>query len=222
MLEVKDPMRVKATMTQYVGKVGEFTSTMAESVNAIAAINGGGYQTSASYNTSSSLPSDFVMHSGQVVWQDSKCSDYKQVNVIAFDNQGILVVGDHSINDLKELNVMEAVTFDGHRPLVVNGEPQYSKGEDSSRSPRTAIAQEKDGTILLIALDGRKIGQFGATYYELQQLILGLGTKDNPVETATVLDGGGSTTMYYKGEVINQPSGTYGERAVATAFYVEQ
>jgi exopolysaccharide biosynthesis protein len=201
---------------------------MAERENAIAAINGGGFQGGADWSDSAQNPTNFVMHDGSVIWQDKNWPDDKKVNVIAIDNRGTLVVGDHSINELKSLNVMEAVTLPNSsstdfRPLIVNGEPQFKEGDSESRAPRTAIAQEKDGTILLIALDGRQVGQFGATYYELQQLILDkLSTADNPVETATILDGGGSTTMYYKGNVINHPSAAFGERTVATAFYVEQ
>ena len=39
---------------------------------------------------------------------------------------------------------------------------------------------------------------------------------------AGFLDGGYSTTMYYKGKVINSPNAWDGERTVATAFCVEQ
>lgn len=227
-LEVSNPERVKVVMTQYAGRVGEFTSKMARRKDAVAAINGGGFQGGANWSDSAQNPSNFVMHDGQVVWQDKNWSDNKKVNVIALDSRGILVVGNHSINELKQLNVMEAVTFprnsgDNFGPLIVNGEGQFKKGSSASRAPRTAIAQKKDGTLMLIVLDGRQVGQFGATYYELQQLILEkLGTADDPVETASILDGGGSSTMYYKGEVINHPSAAFGERTVASAFYVEK
>ena len=39
---------------------------------------------------------------------------------------------------------------------------------------------------------------------------------------AAALDGGYSSTMYYKDEVINSPNAWDGERSVATAFYVEE
>ena len=227
-LEVKNPLRVKVAMTQQVGKVGEFTSQMAKRVNAVAAINGGGFQGGANWADSAQNPTNFVIHNGSVIWQDKNWPDNEKVNVIALDNKGILVVGNHSIDDLKSMNVMEAVTMPqssdtDFRPLIINGKPQFSEGDSESRAPRTAIAQKEDGTIILIALDGRQIGQFGATYYELQQLLLDqLSTSDNPVETAAILDGGGSTTMYFNGKVINHPSAAFGERTVATAFCVMQ
>lgn len=227
-LKIKDPLRVKVGMTQYVGKVGEFTSAIAERMGAVAAINGGGFQGGANWSDSAQNPTNFVMHDSEVIWQDSSWDDDDKVNVIAIDRSGILVVGNHSINELKELNVSEAVTLpknsqNDFKPIIINGEGQFEKGSSESRAPRTAIAQLKDSSILLIALDGRQVGQLGATYYELQQLLIErFSTSDNPVETATILDGGGSTTMYYNGDVINNPSAAFGERTVATAFYVEQ
>lgn len=226
-LEVNDPLRVKVAMTKYVGKVGEFTSKIAERLNAVGAINGGGFQGGSNWSDSAKKPTDFVMHNGQVIWQDKTFKDTKKTNVIALSKSGVLIVGDHSINDLRRLNASEAVTLpknaqNDFRPLIVNGVPQFKEGSSASRAPRTAIAQKKDGTILMIVLDGRKVGQLGATYYELQQLIISLGNSANPVENATILDGGGSSTMYYNGEVINHPSAEFGERTVATAFYIER
>lgn len=227
-LKIKDPLRVKVGMTQYAGKVGEFTSKIAERLDAVAAINGGGFQGGANWSDSAQNPTNFVFHDGSVIWQDKRWSNKDKINTIAIDKKGMLIVGKHSIDDLMELNVSEAVTLpsDGSsdfRPLIVNGKGQFYKGGSESRAPRTAIAQLKDGSMLLVVLDGRQVGQLGATYYELQELLLKRATDfGSPVDTATVLDGGGSSTMYYNGEVINNPSSTFGERTVATAFYVEQ
>lgn len=226
-LKIKDPLRVKVAMTQYPGKVGEFTSKIAERLDAVAAINGGGFQGGVNWSDSAQNPTNFVFHDGSVIWQDKKWSDKDKVNTIAIDNKGMLIVGKHSIEDLKELNVSEAVTLSSDktsdfRPLIVNGKGQFYKGGSESRAPRTAIAQLQDGSILLVVLDGRRGVQWGATYYELQELLLKKENFGSPVETATILDGGGSSTMYYNGEVINNPSAAFGERTVATAFYVEK
>lgn len=226
-IRVDDPTRVKVGMTSKVGVVGEYTSTIAENNDAVAAINGGGFQGGPNWSDSAQNPTSFVFHDGQVVWQEKGFSDSDEVNTIGIDSKGNLIVGDHSIDDLKELNVLEAVTMpknssNDFRPIIVNGKGRFTKGSSEARAPRTAIAQLSDGAILLIVLDGRQVNQLGATYYELQEL---LTTKFNngteKVVTAAILDGGGSSTMYYKGEVINNPSAAFGERTVATAFYVE-
>lgn len=228
-LEEPDCRRVKVAMTSKVGIVGQFTSAMARENGAIAAINGGGFSVGASTNDNAQFPTNFVIHGGKVVWQAHNWSDYKTVNVIGLDKNGILIVGDYSIHDLLGMNISEAVTMpkngsNDFRPLIVNGEGQFEKGSYESRAPRTVIAQQKDGTILLVVLDGRTLLQPGATYYEVQQLLLNkqFSPDSNPVITAAILDGGGSSTMYYEGQVINHPSAQFGERPVATVFYVEQ
>lgn len=222
-LEVKDRFKVKVAMTQYPGKKGQLTSDFAKRFNAIAAINGGGFVPGAKESDGGKTPSNFVMHNGSVVWKEDNWSENSTVNVIALDNNGALVVGEHSIKELKKLNVSEAVTMHNFHPLIVNGKGQYKSGDDVSRAPRTTIAQRKDGTILLIALNGRSVTESGATFYEEQEMLFNnFNTPDNPIMTATSLDGGGSTTMYYNGEIVNHPSAQFGERPVATAFYVEK
>lgn len=44
---------------------------------------------------------------------------------------------------------------------------------------------------------------------------------DIRLSTGTNLDGGGSSTLYYQGEVVNQPSNKKGERAVTDILYVK-
>ena len=62
------------------------------------------------------------------------------------------------------------------------------------RHPRTAAGVTKDGTVLLLAVDGR-IPEYsnGASLVDLAQLMLGLGA-----DRAINLDGGGSTIVYTK------------------------
>lgn len=68
--------------------------------------------------------------------------------------------------------------------------------------PRTAIGQLGPLHYLLIVVDGRSDGYSeGCDLPTLQQLFL-----DHGVETAFNLDGGGSTTLWFDGEVINQPA----------------
>ena len=69
--------------------------------------------------------------------------------------------------------------------------------------PRTAIGQKGPLHYVVIVVDGRRDGySTGADMPQLQQLFL-----DEGVEFAFNLDGGGSTTLYFLGEVINMPSG---------------
>ena len=84
------------------------------------------------------------------------------------------------------------------------------------RHPRTAVANLRDGKFLMAAVDGRQPGlSVGMTLKELAEYLLSLGAVD-----AMNLDGGGSTTMYLDGKVVNTPSDKEGERKIGDAIVV--
>lgn len=86
----------------------------------------------------------------------------------------------------------------------------------TDRHPRTAIAKLRDGKALLITVDGRQPGiSAGMNLQELAEMLLELGAGE-----AMNLDGGGSTTMFLDGKVVNRPSDKEGERAVSDAILV--
>jgi exopolysaccharide biosynthesis protein len=85
-----------------------------------------------------------------------------------------------------------------------------------TRHPRTAVAKLKDGKFLMITVDGRQPGtSVGMNLQELAEMLLEFGAVE-----AMNLDGGGSTTMFVGGKVINQPSDKEGERKVSDAILV--
>ncbi len=85
-----------------------------------------------------------------------------------------------------------------------------------NRHPRTAIAKLRDGKILLAAVDGRQPNvSVGMTLAELAEFLLKMGATD-----AANLDGGGSTTMFVDGKVVNTPSDKTGERRIGDAILV--
>jgi exopolysaccharide biosynthesis protein len=84
------------------------------------------------------------------------------------------------------------------------------------RHPRTAVAKLADDKFLMVTVDGRQPGtSVGMNLQELAEMLLELGAVD-----AMNLDGGGSTTMFVGGKVINQPSDKEGERKVSDAILV--
>ena len=59
-----------------------------------------------------------------------------------------------------------------------------------------------DGTLLLVTVDGRLPGwSVGMTLAQSARLMRSLGARD-----ALNLDGGGSSTMVVRGEVVNRPA----------------
>ncbi len=84
-------------------------------------------------------------------------------------------------------------------------------------APRTAMGQRKDGTILLLVIDGRQPGySLGATLIDVQNILYEQGAY-----VAANLDGGSSSTLFYNGKVVNKPCDMLGERMIPTAFIVK-
>ncbi|HPR79000.1 MAG TPA: phosphodiester glycosidase family protein, partial [Candidatus Limiplasma sp.] len=70
-------------------------------------------------------------------------------------------------------------------------------------NPRTMAGVDARHRILLVTVDGHQPGQsLGLTLTEGAQLMLGLGAV-----SAMNLDGGGSTEMWFQGQILNKPSG---------------
>jgi exopolysaccharide biosynthesis protein len=84
-----------------------------------------------------------------------------------------------------------------------------------TRHPRTAVAKLKGGKTLFVVADGRSETSGGIGLADLASYLLELGAVD-----AMNLDGGGSSTMYLDGKVVNQPSDKTGERKVGDALIV--
>ena len=111
----------------------------------------------------------------------------------------------------------------GGGPLLVrNGKPVFNAHETfttsqlSPRGPRTAVGQAADGSVLLVAIDGRQPGySVGMTNFELAQTLVRLGAV-----RGMALDGGGSSTLAFDGAVLNRPSDG-SERSVANSLMLQ-
>jgi exopolysaccharide biosynthesis protein len=85
------------------------------------------------------------------------------------------------------------------------------------RNPRTAIGWN-DREFFMVVVDGRAPGlSVGMTFSELASLMLKLGCKD-----AMNLDGGGSSTLWLNGKVVNHPSSKGVLRQVANTLVLVQ
>jgi exopolysaccharide biosynthesis protein len=84
-----------------------------------------------------------------------------------------------------------------------------------NRHPRTGVGVTPEGKLLLVTVDGRQRRSVGMTPRQFAKLFRRLGAR-----WALNLDGGGSTTMFVKGGLVNRPSDSGGERAVSSALLV--
>jgi Phosphodiester glycosidase len=94
--------------------------------------------------------------------------------------------------------------------------PLSAPGFVASRHPRTLAGVKRDGTVLLVTVDGRRPGwSAGVTLPEAARMMRALGARN-----ALNLDGGGSTGMVVLGELVSRPSDSSGERAVSDGIFV--
>ncbi len=212
LMVVHDPTRIRAGYSSQMPDSGETTSQICKSNSAVAGINAGGFL-DRGWTGTGGAPIGFIVHDGKVVYNQIKNENAKQ-QTVAFTKEGMLIVGKHSMAQLKKLGIQEGVSFGP--PLIVNGKPTITSGDGGwGIAPRTAIGQKEDGEVLLLVIDGRSLESLGATLRDVQDILLDYGAVN-----AANLDGGSSTTMYYNGKVINKPSDKLGERTVPTAFVV--
>ena len=91
-------------------------------------------------------------------------------------------------------------------------------GQSMSSNPRTAIGIIDENHYIIIVSDGRTLESEGLSLYQMAEIMKSYGVK-----TAYNLDGGGSSTLYFNGQVINKPTtngNTISERSVSDIVYI--
>ena len=124
------------------------------------------------------------------------------------NKHGDLLVADDITNGVPQL------IKDGKIDITWEQE-KTTKAFVDTKHPRTAVAKLKDGKFLMITVDGRSESSGGISLTDLAAYLLELGATD-----AMNLDGGGSSTMFLDGKVVNHPSDKEGERKVSDAILV--
>jgi hypothetical protein len=159
-----------------------------------------------------SIPADGVVISGHGL-----VSDYLNAHLFAGDTAGIILNLPPLTDPVTELiGAMPRLIRDG----IVSVEWQQEGIYESfvtTRHPRTAVGYNQDfSKIYLITVDGRQPDfSVGMSLYELADYMLEWG-----IYQGVNLDGGGSTTMVVRGEVVNSPSDATGERAVSNGLMI--
>lgn len=108
-------------------------------------------------------------------------------------------------------------TIGGNPLLVEDGRLAAGPCDNSgfcARNPRTGAGLTAGGRLLLVVVDGRRKKSVGMTPAQFARLFRYLGARD-----AINLDGGGSSTMWVKGRIVNRPSDGH-ERRVGNALLV--
>ena len=213
MMLIRDPSRVYvATSSDFKSKQpGLRIHEVVKREDAIAGINGGGFPDDGGVGKGD-LPLGLVFSKGQQLGGNEN-TVYS--SVIGFDNNDVLIVGNYSVKKAREMGIRDALCFGP--TLVVNGEPMEIRGLGGGLNPRSAIGQRADGTVLLLCVEGRMAHSLGASFSDLIEIMLNFKAVN-----ASNLDGGTSTTLVYKNELINVFSNLYGPRRIPTFYLVRK
>ena len=209
---VTSPKYLKTALAQGLfGKnITATTSNISEDVNAILAINGDYY---------GARESGYVIRDG-VLYREESAGN--QEDLVIYQDGSFEIINESSISarDLLEKGAWQVLSFGPG--LVENGEISVDEGDEVGKAmvdnPRTAIGIIDTNHYVLVVSDGRTNESSGLTLYQLANFIKGLGVKQ-----AYNLDGGGSSTMVFKGKVINKPTtngNTISERKVSDIVYI--
>ena len=85
--------------------------------------------------------------------------------------------------------------------VVINGENLAAGTGLNEQQPRTAIGQAKDGTVIMMVVDGRQMHSFGISIERCGEIMEQYGAYQ-----ASMLDGGSSSVMVYRGREITSPT----------------
>jgi len=200
---VLEPSRIIIGTASIPGEEPATVQSMVELYGAVAGINGGWY---AGY-----APTGFIITNHVRVFPSSE--HYNQVSIVGFTEDNVLVMGMYNEQEAIDAGIRDSLSC--YPALIIDGEPMITSGDGGwGIAPRTAIAQRKDGAVLLLTLDGRQSHSIGATLRQVQDVLM-----ENHAHTAIGLDGGCSTAMVYRGTYLNKPSLGF-ERPIPTAFLV--
>ena len=203
-------LKTAFAQSSYGKNVTEKTSEIAESVNAILAINGDYY---------GAQESGYVIRNG-VIYRSTPKSGNEDLVIYEDGSFEIINEDDVTAEELLEKGAQNVLAFGP--ALVENGSVSVTEGEEVGKAmasnPRTAIGIIGENHYVFVVADGRTSENEGLSLHELAEFMESLG-----VQTAYNLDGGGSSAMYFNGEIVTQPT-TNGrsieERRVSDIVYI--
>ncbi len=212
-IKVNNPELLKTALAnnQYGTNVTAKTSETAQNNNAILAVNGDYYGANST---------GYVIKNG-VIYRDTVRDNASNGDLAIYKDGSFKIIYENEISaqQLLDDGVVNLLAFGP--ALVENGEVVVDEntevGRAMSSNPRTSIGIIDENHYIIIVGDGRTSESKGLSLYELAQVMKQYGAK-----TAYNLDGGGSSSLYFNGQLINKPTTngkTISERAVSDIVY---
>ena len=211
-LSSSDYLKTAFAQNAYGTNVTAKTSVTAADNNAILAVNGDYYGANST---------GYVIRNG-VVYRDTVREDSSNGDLAIYKDGSFKVVYEDQISAEQLVNdgVVNLLAFGP--ALVENGEiavdTNTEVGQAMASNPRTSIGMIDENHYIIVVSDGRTSESEGLSLYQLAEVMKSYGAK-----TAYNLDGGGSSTLYFNGQVINKPTtggNKISERAVSDIVYI--
>ena len=211
---INDPAYINTALAEgaFGRNLTDTTSSIAEQNGAILAINGDYY---------GFRDSGYVMRNGYL-YRTKPADDPEQEDLVLYEDGSVEILREADIT-AEEIKASGAEDIFSFGPgLVINGEVSVVSGDEVERAqvtnPRTGFGLISPLHYLFVVSDGRTKESTGLSLLELANLMKDLGCV-----TAYNLDGGGSSTMWFNGRVLNNPT-TFGdtitERNVSDIVYI--
>ena len=210
-VEVTDGTSILSAVANntYGRNITDTTSDMAEENNAVLAINGDYY---------GARQSGYVIRNG-VVYRNQG-SNGEDMVISKDGTLSFISESDTTTDSLIQKQAWQVLSFGP--VLVENGEVAVTENDEvgmaMASNPRTAIGTVAKNHYLFVVSDGRTSESAGLSLYELANFMKSLGATN-----VYNLDGGGSSTMVFQGEVVNNPTtngNKISERAVSDILYI--
>ena len=208
---VSDPTFLQTALAKnsYGKNVKEKTSEMAKNVGAILAVNGDYY---------GAREKGYVIRNG-ILCRETP-SDREALVMWSDGSLGIINEGEISAQTLLDEGAVNVLSFGPG--LIDNGNVLVDEhdevGQATTSNPRTAIGIVDDLHYIFVVSDGRTDESAGLSLFELANFMQQLGAT-----CAYNLDGGGSSTMVFNGEIVNNPvnrGSKISERSVSDIVYI--
>lgn len=200
---------------QFGTNIVEDTSEIAEFYDAVFAINGDyyGFRETGIVIRNGVVYRDEGARTGLAIYADGTMEVYDETTTTAAE---LLAAGVWNTLSFGPALVDDGQIVAGIEDVEVD--TNWGNHSIQGDQPRTGIGIVDDNHFVFVAVDGRSQGySVGVTMTEFAEIFQELGAS-----VAYNLDGGGSTTMYFNGELVNDPLGRGDERGTSDILYLAE
>ena len=193
--------------------ITETTSDIAAANDAILAINGDyyGFRETGIVIRNGVVYRDEGAREGLAFYLDGTVAAYDETTTTADE---LVAAGVWNTLSFGPALLADGEILDGIEDVEVD--TNVGNHSIQGEQPRTAVGMIDANHLVLVVVDGRSPGYSrGVTMTEMAQIMADLGCT-----VAYNLDGGGSSTLYYDGAVVNDPLGKGQERGTSDILYI--